>query len=524
MKKHKTINTVLDTLGFLSSVLGLLLLLPIIVALIYGEYDVIRSFLIAAATALIVGGLLRKFFKFGNKISSAQSLIICGTAWIVLSIFAALPFYLATELSYLNSYFEVVSGFTTTGITILTDIEVLPKSLIFWRGLTQWLGGLGILTLFLAVTFRISNAYSPLFAAESHKIEAARPTPSITKTAKILWGIYTLLTVLQIIVLKLLGVSLFDAVSHSFTALSTGGFSPYNASIDHFRQAGYDNYIAIEYVMTLFMLLGGINFLMHFKLITGDLKSLISNAELKFFLIIIVISTSLIMLDHFKKHDFDKALAEIDTTQESGYVQRNAAALNETIKGISPKRFESSFRASLFTVVSIVTTTGYGTVDINRPFFPFMAKQILLFLMLIGGCVGSTGGGIKVMRALVLWELFKNQLRRLLLPEKAICEVVIEGRIFPNREIKRISGLFFGWVFLLAAGGMITAFFTDLDSWAALSGMFSALGNIGPCYFSVAEMASLPGIVKVTYIFGMLAGRLEILPILLILNPKSWID
>lgn len=179
-------------------------------------------------------------------------------------------------------------------------------------------------------------------------------------------------------------------------------------------------------------------------------------------------------------------------------------------------------RHTVFTVVSIITTTGYGTTDINDPFFPAMAKQVFLMLMLIGGCVGSTAGGIKILRVTVLLKLFKNQVTRLRLPKNAVSRVVVNNKIFPTAEAKRITGLFFGWLVLILIGGLMTSFFTRLNSWQSFSGMFSAVGNIGPCYFSVKEMSELPGIVKLTYIFGMLAGRLEILPVLLIFSRKAW--
>jgi trk system potassium uptake protein TrkH len=367
----------------------------------------------------------------------------------------------------------------------------MAKSVLFWRSLIQWLGGLGILTLFLAVTFRSNGAYYQLFSAESHKIDSSRPTPSIYKTVLILWSLYGAFTVLEFVILTGLGMKVFDAACHSLTTLSTGGFSPYDESIDYFRQAGYTHYRAIEYTITFFMLLGGINFLLHFKIITGQFREVSRNTELRFFLFLIAASTALILIDHYHS-----------ATESASH--------------------EANFRHSIFTVVSIITTTGFGTVDINDVFFPAMARQILLIFMLFGGCVGSTAGGIKTLRVYVLFKLFTLQIRRLVVPRKALSEVVIEGRIFPDSEIKRITGLVFGWILLIAVGGFLGAALTHLNSWQAFSGMFSAVGNIGPCYFSVKEMSELPLVVKLSYIFGMLAGRLEILPVLLLFSRRAW--
>ena len=202
MKKNSTIQIVLHTLGSLIIILGYLILIPVLVALLYSERNTMHCFLIPAASCLLVGFVLSKIFRQG-KVYFIQSLLICGTAWIVLSLFACLPFYMYEQAntSFINAYFETVSGFTTTGITIFTNIESLPKSILFWRSLIQWLGGLGIITLFLAVTFKSHNIYFNLFSAESHKINTARPTPNIFKTITILWSIYGLFTLLEIIIL-----------------------------------------------------------------------------------------------------------------------------------------------------------------------------------------------------------------------------------------------------------------------------------------------------------------------------------
>jgi trk system potassium uptake protein TrkH len=473
-------------------ILGILLLVPLIPAFGYGEHGEVLAFLIPSFLSFSVGFILRKFLKPG-VVHYMQSLLVCGMAWIVLSLFSCIPFILAGGMSFLDAYFETVSGFTTTGITLYTDVETLPKGILFWRGFIQWLGGLGILTLFLAITFRSDNTYFRLFTAETHKIESSRPSPSIFRTVVILWAVYALFTLSEIFVLQLLGVSYFDAICHSFTTLSTGGFSTYNASIDHFQRVTYPNYRAIEYAITFFMFLGGVNFLLHYKVLTGQFKDVRRNVELRWFVLLILFATAIVMLDH----------------------HRHSA-------GITLASLERDFRQAIFTVVSLITTTGYGTTDINEPYFPAMSKQLFLVLMFIGGCVGSTGGGVKVLRVAIVFKAFTGQLRRARLPRKAISDLVIENTIIPNLEFKRVTGLFGGWLFLIIVGGFITAFFTDLGGFESISGMFSAVSNIGPCYITVEQMAALPAIVKLTYIFGMLAGRLEILPVLLVFSMKTW--
>lgn len=471
---------------------GIFFIIPITFAFFSGESNQIKYFLIPSFLSIIFGYLFIKIFREG-KIYFIESLLICGVSWIILAVFAGLPFTLSTGKSFIDGYFEAISGLTTTGITIFTNIETLSKSIILWRSMIQWFGGLGILTLFLAITFKSNNAYFRLFSAESHKIDSARPTPSIFKTVVILWSIYVLFTITEAILLKLFGMSFFDAINHSLTTLSTGGFSPYDSSIQYFKDSGYRYYKEIEYIITFFMLLGGINFLLHYKALTGKIKSIFNDIEFKTFLFIIFTATVLILVNHY------------------------ISAFNFSFHNL-----EKDFRHTLFTVISITTTTGFGTTDINSSFFPAMAKQIILILMLIGGSVGSTAGGIKVLRITVLFKLFKQEIKRLRLPKKAVSKLVINKSIFPDNEIKRITSLFFGWLLLIFIGAMITALFSDLTAWQSFSGMFSAVGNIGPFYFSVEKMSKLPDIIKLTYIFGMLAGRLEILPILLIFSGKAW--
>ena len=268
--------------------MGGLLLLPFIPLLIYREFTAAPGFLISAAASFAVGLVLSRLFSL-KRLYYRQSLLICGAAWFILCLFAALPFRLIAGMSYVDSYFESVSGFTTTGITVITAIEGLPKSLLFWRSLIQWLGGLGILTLFLAITFKSNNAYFQLFSAEAHKIESGRPTPNIAKTAIILWSIYLGFTLLEIVLLKIFGLSFFDSVCHALTTISTGGFSTYDASIDHFRQAGYRHYRVIEYVFTIFMLIGGINFLIHYKFLTGRFREVVRDIEFRYFVLIVLL-------------------------------------------------------------------------------------------------------------------------------------------------------------------------------------------------------------------------------------------
>ena len=496
--RFETPNIVLNFLGSLLLVLSVFLLLPLLVGFLSGEFrngfGAVTPFAVPAAASSTAGFTLRFVFRRGNP-NNLQSMLICSLGWIAFSAFGALPFVLGIGSSYIDGYFETMSGFTTTGITMFTGLDSMPRSIIFWRSLTQWIGGLGILTFFLAISYRGGSAHT-LFGAESHKIDVERPVPGLGNTIKLLWGIYSAFTLSIAAALTAAGMHFFDSICHSFTALSTGGFSPYDASIAQYRISGHPRFILIEYILIIGMVLGGTNFLIHSRLLKREWRALWDNTEMRYWWSLIGAFIAVILAERLFRMD--------------------AAA------GGFFESFESNVRAIAFQVVSIITTTGFGTHDIGGPFFGHVARQLFLVMMVIGGCVGSTGGGIKVLRVGILAKLVRRELFRLRTPPRSVSTVVIDGKPVSSNEIYRIGAMFFAWIVLLVIGGGITALLSHLDSYSAFSGMFSALGNIGPCYISVPDMGSLNWIIKLVYIFGMLAGRLEILPVLLILSRNVW--
>ncbi len=403
--------------------------------------------------------------------------------------------------TYLDGFFEAMSGFTTTGITMFTGLDEMPKSILFWRALTQWVGGLGILTMFMLVVFRGGSPHK-LFGAEGHKINVDRPVPGLANTIKVLFSMYAGFTCFIALALFALGMGFFDSICHSFTALSTGGFSPHDASIEYYRLQGYSNYVWMEYVIILGMLLGGTSFVIHYRVLKGSWRALFDNIEARYWWSLIGIFLVLIIIERIVRIEPLSA----SLVDYPGFFHR----------------MEEDIRIVLFQVVSILTTTGFGTRDINTPYFGEAARQFFLVMMVIGGCVGSTGGGIKVLRIAIMGKLIRRELYRLRVPPRAINSVVIDGELIQLDEIQRVGGLFFMWMVLLIFGGGVTEYLSHHNGYVALSGMFSALGNIGPCYIPVAEMGQLHPIIKMVYILGMLAGRLEILPVLLLFSLKAW--
>ncbi len=500
--RFATLYVVLSILGSLFLLLSGFLLLPLLVALVTRELNrtIVLAFALPSSLSLSLGMLFRIAFP-RRPPNTIQATLACTLGWLAYSALGGLPFLLGVSASYLDSFFEAMSGFTTTGITMFTDLDGMPRSILFWRSLTQWIGGLGILTLFLAVIRAGASAHR-LFGAESHKITAGRPVPSVAHTIRILWGIYIGFTALIILCLLAARVSWFDSVCQTFTALSTGGFSPHDASIEYYRLSGHPNFILIEYIFILGMVLGGTSFLVHYRLLKGNLRAIGDNTEMRYWWGFIAAFIAVIFLER---------IVRIDRLLLAPFAPLDLL-----------KRIEENFRITAFQVVSIITTTGFATRDIAGSSFGHVARQLFLVMMVIGGCVGSTGGGIKVLRVGLLFRLIRREVFRLRTPPKTVSRIIIDGEAAETEEIYRVSALFFMWIVLLVVGGVVTALLSNHDAYSSFSGMFSALGNIGPCYISVKDMGQLHSLIKVTYIFGMLAGRLEILPVLLIFSRKAW--
>lgn len=503
----RQISCILHFVGNLLEILGLILLFPLIVVLIYwggqeGDgLETATAFVISSIISFSLGMILSHEFK-PAVLNPAGSMLICALSWLIVSAVGALPFVIAAKSNYLDAYFEAMSGFTTTGITIFSGLDEMPKSILFWRALTQWLGGIGILSFFLVVTFQAGGAHH-IFGAESHKISSGRPAPGLFHTIRIIWTIYVVLTLLAAVVLAVERMPIFDSVCHAFTAVATGGFSPHDSSIGYYYINGHSNYRLIEYTLVVIMMLGGINFLVHYRILTKDFKALWDNIEIRYWWRLIIVFVIVIMAERLYRTGAFEAVfsrgVDLDIVE-----------------------LERSFRHGIFQVVSILTTTGFATKNIGSDFFGVAAKQLFLVMMVIGGCVGSTAGGFKVLRVAVLNRLMFREIFKLRTSSKASAGLIIDKKILPEDEIHRIAALFFTWMALLLVGGVITALFSNQTPLASFSGMFSAMGNIGPCYISGRDMITIHPVVKITYIFGMLAGRLEILPVLLIFSRKAW--
>lgn len=474
---------ILNIIGFLLILDGIAMLTGIPFSLHYGDNDIAVLLGSGCGTALI-GLFLYLFTKDHEKdLRKREGYVVVSLGWLVMSLFGAIPFVIHGAIpSYTDAFFETMSGFTTTGASILNEIEALPHGLLFWRSLTQWLGGMGIIVLSLAIMPILGIGGMQLFVAEVPGPTKDKIHPRIRETAKRLWIIYLLFTVTEILLLMLGGMNFFDSINHAFTTMATGGFSTKQASVAHFSSP------FIHYVIILFMFLAGTNFTVHYYVLHAKFSVIKQNDEFKFYLKITLL--------------FSLAIA---------------AAL--FFKGYSDP--ETSFRDSLFQVVSIITTTGYVTADyeIWGSFF-----QIVFFLLLfIGGCAGSTGGGIKIVRHLLLIKNSFSELRRLIHP-RAVIPVRFNGNSVPNDIISNILAFFLFYIFIFVLGTIVMAL-AGLDFLSAMGSVATSIGNVGPAIGSVGpsnNFAHIPDFGKWFLSFLMLMGRLELFTILIIFSPSFW--
>jgi len=475
------IKSVINILGALLIFLSLSLLACLYIAIFFEEK--IFYWIISVILPLVFGAIFYKTTSVPEDINTKEGFAIVTLGWVFLSLFGALPFFISNTLpNFIDAFFETMSGFTTTGATVIQDIEKLPKSLLFWRSLTHWYGGMGIIVLSLAL-FPLMKKIGgmQLFKAEVPGISNERLVPKIATTAKYLWTVYLLLSLLEILFLYFGGMSLFESFCHTFGTMATGGFSTKNGSI------GYYNSIYIETVITIFMFLAGVNFSLHYQLLKGDIKSYFKDKEFIFY-------TSLIF----------SAIALITLVNLSYY-----GSLSE------------SFRFSSFQVISITTTTGYCTADFDK--WPVFCKLLLVVLMFVGGCAGSTGGGMKNIRVMILLKKSFQEIKKIIYPQ-AVFPLRFGTQVIPPDTATTVLAFFILYMFIFVICSLLMSFL-GLDLITAVSSVVATLGNIGPGLVKVGASqtyAHLPYMGKIILSFCMLVGRLEIYTVLVLFLPLTW--
>ena len=460
---------------------GVLMLVALAVSLIYRGNDA-PALLISTVITLAVGLALSSLRPRNDNIRAREGFAVVALGWILVSFFGCLPFYFHGGIpSLVDCYFETVSGFTTTGATILTDVEALPKGLLFWRSFTHWAGGMGVLVLTLALLPKAGARSLHLMRAESTGPAVDKFVPRVGNNAKILYQLYIWLSVIMLVLLLCTDMSLYDALIHVFGAAGTGGFSNYGASVGAFDSA------AVDIIVGVFMALFGVNFSIFYSLLHRNWKASLGNSELRAYVILLLGSSVIIALNLLPRYG----------------------------------SFFTALRYSFFQVSSIMTTTGYATADYNC--WPELSKMILVLLMFVGACAGSTGGGIKVIRFQLLGKSMLREIRRTVHP-KSVNTVRHDGHIVGENVIEGVHCFFFAYFFIL----MLSVLVVSLDGFdfeTNVTAVIATLSNIGPGLGMVGptgNFSQFSNLSKLVLTLDMLIGRLEIFPILMLATPGAW--
>jgi len=474
-----------NIIGILLIFLGLSMFAPLIVSLHY--HDLARDSFIYSMAITIASGLilvvLSKNWGSDDYINQKEGMTTVALAWTAIGLFGALPFYFSPEFTnFTDAFFESVSGFTTTGSSVMTNIEGATKSLLFWRSFIQWLGGMGIIVLSLAILPFLGVGGIQLYKAEVPSPVPDKLTPRLSDSAKILWVLYAVFTLVEIIFLLGGGMPLFEASCHAFTTMPTGGFSPKNASIAHYNSAYFD------YVIVIFMVLAGINFSLHYQMLRGRTLAFWEDTECRFFL------------------GLTLGLTLIITWNIYGSVY---ASLKE------------AFRFASFQVASIITTTGFATADYEK--FPGLSQVLLFICMFIGASAGSTGGGMKCARIIACFKYCYRQLFKIIHP-RSISHVKINSTVIPDEVLRSIMGFLALYIGLFILASILLAAM-GIDMMTAFGAVAACIGNIGPGFGSVGpteNFAHIPVLGKWLLAWCMLAGRLEIYTVIILFVPEFW--
>ena len=467
-------------LGWLLLLAAAFLCLPLLASFVFAEPAL--PYLAAMGLAGALGLALVKVHPPQDRhIRPRDGFLVVSGAWFAVSVIGAVPYLVAGALGPVDALFEAVSGFTTTGSTVIADTTVIPRALLLWRAMTQWLGGMGIILFTIAILPLLGIGGMQLFKAEVPGPVADKVRPRLAATARTLWIVYVGFTAAEWVALKLAGLSGFEALCHAFTTLATGGFSTRNTSVGEFGSP------LVEWIVIFFMLLAGINFVLHFRLLTGRVNEVWRDSELRYFLGVIAVAVAVLFV----------------TIHEEG------------------ARLSESFRDAVFQTLSILTTTGYCTVDFELwPVLPLLA---LLCLMVLGGMSGSTGGGIKSLRALLALRSLRVTLHRLIHPH-AVRPVKYGGAVVSETVLAGIWAFLTAYLLIVLAGAAVVAAH-GYDLMTALSAAVTAVSNVGPGLGEIGaydNFSHFPGVVKLTLAMCMLFGRLEIFTVLVLFSRDFW--
>lgn len=468
-------------IGKIMLVCGAVLILPLIVSWIYSEPTAV-AFLITIGVFLLVGGICAFKRPAKKEMFAREGLLIVAVSWILFSLIGALPFYISGEIpSYIDCFFETVSGFTTTGSTILKNVEELSRSMLFWRSFTHWIGGMGILVFAMTILSQADTKTSHIMRAEMPGPKVGKLVSKWKFTVRILYSIYFVLSALEVVLLLCGGMPLFDSIVHTFGTAGTGGFGIKNSSIAYYNSA------YIDYVIGIFMILFGMNFNVFYFLLIRRFVQAFKNEEILCYLGVIAVAV--------------------------GCIAWNIRGLYGT--------FAEAFRFSFFQVSSIITTTGYATADFTA--WPVFSQGILVLLMFIGGCAGSTAGGLKVIRITILWKTAARMVKKTLNP-RSVVSVKNDGKMIEQNVVSGVGGYFIVYMLIFAASVLVVCL-NGKDMVTSVTAVAATLNNVGPGLGTVGpngNFADFSLLSKLVMSFDMLAGRLELFPILMLFSPGTW--
>jgi trk system potassium uptake protein TrkH len=475
---------ILKIIGILTFIFGLTMIFPLLVGLYYQDQSVIPLLKAMGITA-VAGFILFIFFRNdkAETISQREGMAIVAFGWTFVGLFGALPFYLSGDyFTFVDAVFESVSGFTTTGASILTNIEAVSKGLLFWRSFIQWLGGMGIIVLSIAILPFLGVGGMQLYKAEVPSPVPDKLRPRIRETASVLWKVYALISLAEVVLLMFGGMNLYDALCHTFTTMPTGGFSTRNASIAHYNSVYFDC------VIIFFMLLAGINFALHYQMLRGKTLAFWQDSECRFFLGAVVLLTLAVSLNIF---------------------------------GTVYQTIGEALRYGAFQVVSIVTTTGFATADYEK--WPAMSQLILLLCMFLGASAGSTGGGMKCLRIMLCFKYCYKELFSLIHPH-SVSHIKIGGKPVPDDVMRSVLGFLALYMGLFALSSVLLAGL-GVDFTTTFAAVAATIGNIGPGFGMVGPVdnyVQIPVLGKWLLIWCMLLGRLEIFSVIILVVPEFW--
>ncbi len=472
---------ILKIVGIILCIEALCMLPPLLIAAVSGGSE-LRAFFAAAVLCGGIGGILTLTRPDDSRLQTRDGFVCVALCWIVLGLFGALPYFFSGSCDFMDAFFETVSGLTTTGATIFSAPSQLPRGIQFWRALTQWMGGMGILVLVLALLPKISEGSVNLMKAESPGPISTKLRPRTGETARILYRIYIALTVIEAAVLRIVGLPWFDAVTTAFTTISTGGFSIRDASIAYYHSP------LINWILVFFMFAASVNFTLLFLMVTRRFRDAVKSEELRVYTGIVVGSSLFIALDLMAK---------------------------------TGRSFGSAVEHAAFQVTTLISTTGYCTEDFDL--WPPFCRCVLVLVMFLGGCAGSTAGGVKISRVVVLMKALRRDLRRVM-HSREVRPITLDGQRVNEETVSSISVFFFAYIMILLAGTLVVSL-DGVDFTSAFTASLTAISNVGPGFGTLGPTCNfgfLSNLSKLVLTLTMLLGRLEIMPLLVLLMPTVW--